>query len=139
VVGLIAVLELAQLPWVLERAEAVSPRASTSWAGSCGRRHLFYPTITSMFLEVAFALGLVWIARSRLAFVALVLTGAGVIATFTRAGLITMTISLACIGAAMFKRHAAWKPKAHADWSRSRSCSWRWCWCRARRKCWWRA
>ena len=53
-----------------------------------------------MFLEVAFALGLVWIApvepRSRSP--ALVLAGAGVIATFTRSGLITMALSLLIYG-----------------------------------------
>ena len=69
---------------------------------------LFYPTITSMFLEVAFALGLVWIASSRLAFAALVLTGAGIIATFTRAGLITMTISLLFYGGVLFVRGRRW-------------------------------
>ena len=68
---------------------------------------LFYPTITSMYLEVAFALGLVWIASSRLAFVALVLTGAGIIATFTRAGLITMTISLLIYGGLLYYKRGA--------------------------------
>ena len=56
-----------------------------------------------MFLEVAFALGPgVDCLSSRLAFAGLVLTGAGVIATFTRSGLITITLSLALYGAVLF-------------------------------------
>jgi hypothetical protein len=69
---------------------------------------LFYPTITSMFLEVGFALGLIWIGSSRLAFAALVLAGAGVIATFTRAGLITMAISLLFYGGWLFAGERRW-------------------------------
>src|SRR5204863_9062334 len=69
---------------------------------------LFYPTLTSMFLEVAFALGLAWIANSRAAFVALLLAGAGVIATFTRSGLITMVMSLAVYGGITFLRARRW-------------------------------
>ena len=50
---------------------------------------LFYPTITSMYLEVVFALGLGMDRhRSRLWRLSpLALAGAGIIATFTRAGL----------------------------------------------------
>jgi hypothetical protein len=61
-----------------------------------------------MFLEVAFALGLVWLVRSRLAFGALALIAAGVIATFTRSGLITMTVSMAIYGGLLFLRHRRW-------------------------------
>jgi hypothetical protein len=104
VVGVIAVLELAQLPWVLNALKAFRPGFHVVGGQLRATSTLFYPTITSMFLEVAFALGLVWIASSRLAFVGLVLAGAGVIATFTRAGLITMTISLIVYGGLLFIR-----------------------------------
>ena len=107
-VGAIAVLELAQIPWVLEMLKAFRPGFHVVGGQLRATSTLFYPTITSMFLEVAFALGLVWIARSRLAFAALVLTGAGVIATFTRSGLITMAISLAFFGAVLFARSGKW-------------------------------
>ena len=68
---------------------------------------LFYPTIASMYLEVAFALGL-WLLfepserRPRLAraasFVALLVIGAGISATFTRAGLVGMFACLLLVG-----------------------------------------
>ena len=108
IVGAIAVLELAQLPWVLDALKAFRPGFHVVGGQLRATSTLFYPTITSMFLEVAFALGLVWIASSRLAFAALVLTGAGVIATFTRSGLITMTLSLALYGGLLFMRRKQW-------------------------------
>lgn len=108
IVGVIAVLELTQLPWVLDALKAFRPGFHVVGGQLRATSTLFYPTITSMFLEIAFALGLVWIASSRIAFVALVLTGAGVIATFTRAGLITMTISLLLYGAFQFSRQRRW-------------------------------
>ena len=49
-----------------------------------------------------------WIASSRLAFAALVLAGAGIIATFTRAGLITMTISLLTYGGIAYFKRRQW-------------------------------
>ncbi len=98
VVGFIAVLELAQVPAVLEALTLFRPGFHVVGGQLRATSTLFYPTITSMYLEVAFALGLMWIASSRLAFAALVLTGAGIIATFTRAGLITMTMSLLIYG-----------------------------------------
>jgi hypothetical protein len=104
VVGVIAVLELAQVPWVLNALKAFRPGFHVVGGQLRATSTLFYPTITSMFLEVAFALGLMWIASSRLAFAGLVLAGAGVIATFTRSGLITMTISLALYGGILFVR-----------------------------------
>jgi hypothetical protein len=108
IVGAIALLELAQLPWVLNALKAFRPGFHVVGGQMRATSTLFYPTITSMFLEVAFALGLVWIASSRLAFVALVLTGAGVIATFTRSGLITMALSLAIYGGVLFLRRGRW-------------------------------
>ncbi len=98
VVGFIAVLELAQVPAVLEALTLFRPGFHVVGGQLRATSTLFYPPITSMYLEVAFALGLMWIASSRLAFAALVLTGAGIIATFTRAGLITMAMSLLIYG-----------------------------------------
>ena len=108
VVGVIAVLELAQIPWVLDALKAFRPGFHVVGGQLRATSTLFYPTITSMFLEVAFALGLMFIASGRLPFVALVLTGAGVIATFTRSGLITMAISLALYGAVLFFHRRQW-------------------------------
>jgi hypothetical protein len=108
VVGAIAILELAQLPWVLNALKAFRPGFHVVGGQLRATSTLFYPTITSMFLEIAFALGLVWLASSRLAFAGLVLAGAGVIATFTRAGLITMTLSMLVYGGVLFFRTRKW-------------------------------
>ena len=62
VVGAIAVLELAQIPWVLNALKAFRPGFHVVGGQLRATSTLFYPTITSMFLEVVFALGLVWIA-----------------------------------------------------------------------------
>ena len=104
VVGVIAVLELAQVPWVLNALKAFRPGFHVVGGQLRATSTLFYPTITSMFLEVAFALGLMWIGSSRIALGALALTGAGVIATFTRSGLITMAISMLICGGVLFAR-----------------------------------
>ena len=108
VVGVIAVLELTQMPWVLNALKIFRPGFHVVGGQLRATSTLFYPTITSMFLEVAFALGLVWIANSRTAFVALALAGAGVIATFTRSGLITMVMSLAIYGGITLMRTRRW-------------------------------
>jgi hypothetical protein len=99
IVGLIAVLELAQLPAVLDLLKNFRPGFHVVGGQLRATSTLFYPTIASMYLEVAFALGLVFIASSRAAFVALVCCAAGVVATFTRAGLVTMVMSIAVFGA----------------------------------------
>ncbi len=108
VVGLIAVLELAQLPAVLDLLKVFRPGFHVVGGQLRATSTLFYPTITSMYLEVVFALGLVWIASSRLAFVALALVGAGIIATFTRAGLITMAMSLLVYGGLIYYARRKW-------------------------------
>jgi len=108
VVGAIAVLELAQVPFVLDTLKLFRPGFHVVGGQLRATSTLFYPTITSMYLEVAFALGLVWIASSRLAFVALALTGAGIIATFTRAGLIAMTMSVLIYGALIYYQRRKW-------------------------------
>ena len=108
IVGAVAILELAQVPWVLNALEAFRPGFHVVGGQLRATSTMFYPTITSMFLEVAFALGLVWISSSRLAFAGLVITGAGVIATFTRSGLITLALSLALYGAVTYFRRRQW-------------------------------
>jgi hypothetical protein len=73
---------------------------------------LAYPTIASMFLEVVFALGLAVLVavpatpRWRLAgvFTALAIVAAGVVATFTRAGLFSLALSLLVAGGFCFWR-----------------------------------
>lgn len=107
IVGVVAVLELAQVPWVLNALKAFRPGFHVVGGQLRATSTLFYPTITSMFLEIAFALGLA-MAPGRLAFAALLLTGGGVIATFTRAGLITMTLSLVWYGALLYARRRRW-------------------------------
>ena len=108
IVGIVAVLELAQVPWVLDALKSFRPGFHVVGGQVRATSTLFYPTIASMFLEVVFALGLLWLPRSRIAWIALVLTGAGVIATFTRAGLITMTISMAVYGGVTLVRGRQW-------------------------------
>ncbi|HEX8029531.1 MAG TPA: hypothetical protein VF491_13750, partial [Vicinamibacterales bacterium] len=108
IVGVFAVLELAQVPWVLDVLKGFRPGFHVVGGQLRATSTLIYPTIASMFLEVAFALGLAWIASSRLAFVAVVATGAGVIATFTRAGLVTMAMSLLIYGGVVFMRRQRW-------------------------------
>jgi hypothetical protein len=107
-VGVIAVLELAQLPWVLELLTVFRPGFHVVGGQLRATSTLFYPTITSMFLEIAFALGLAWIAGSRWALAGLVLIAAGAVATFTRAGLITMTMSLTIVGGVVYLRSGQW-------------------------------
>ena len=125
VVGAIAVLELAQVPAVLDGLKVFRPGFHVVGGQLRATSTLFYPTITSMYLEVVFALGLMWIhhptaqsprgggpSSSRLAFGALLLIGAGIIATFTRAGLITMAISLVTYGAIVYSKRRTWD-RAH--------------------------
>lgn len=106
-VGAIAVLELAQVPLILDGLKLFRPGFHVVGGQLRATSTLFYPTIASMYLEVVFALGLVWIASSRLAFAALALTGAGIVATFTRAGLITMTMSLVIYGGLVYYKRLA--------------------------------
>jgi hypothetical protein len=108
IVGAIAVLELAQVPIVLDALTLFRPGFHVVGGQLRATSTLFYPTIASMYLEVVFALGLMWIASSRFAFAALVLVGAGIVATFTRAGLIAMSISLLFYAAAIYRRHGRW-------------------------------
>lgn len=108
VVGAIAVLELAQVPAVLDGLRLFRPGFHVVGGQLRATSTLFYPTITSMYLEVVFALGLMFIASSRLAFAALLLAGAGIIATFTRAGLITIAISMLTYGGLIYFKRLQW-------------------------------
>jgi hypothetical protein len=113
IVGAIAVLELAQIPFVLDALKVFRPGFHVVGGQLRATSTLFYPTITSMYLEVVFALGLFWIASSRLAFGALILVGAGIIATFTRAGLIAVAISLITFGVLLYVQRQRWQ-REHA-------------------------
>jgi hypothetical protein len=77
---------------------------------------LQYPTITSMYLEIVFALGLggflaavdsgrLWSAA--VVFVGLAAIGEGVFVTLTRAGLLTLAASLLVVGAGRYRRAGA--------------------------------
>jgi hypothetical protein len=106
VVGLVAVLEAAEVPAVMSLLTIFRPGFHVVAGQLRATSTLFYPTIASMYLEVAFAAGL-WLLlepESRYArlercvvFVALCTIGAGVIATFTRAGLLAMAVSLGVV------------------------------------------
>ena len=108
IVGVLAVLELMQVPWVMDGLRLFRPGFHVVGGQVRATSTLFYPTITSMYLEVVFALGLFWLRSGPLPFIGLTLVGAGIISTFTRAGLITMTLSLITVGAAVFIRHRGW-------------------------------
>jgi hypothetical protein len=108
-VGLVAVFEAAQVPAVMQALTAFRPGFHVVGGQMRATSTLIYPTIASMYLEVVFALGLAVLVRSHRSptpdsrlptpdtrvFVALVLVGAGIVATFTRAGLISLAVSLA--------------------------------------------
>lgn len=106
IVALVAVLEEAQLPAVMNGLTVFRPGFHVVGGQLRATSTLFYPTIASMYLEIAFALGL-WLMlepRSRrpgleraLAFIALATIGAGITATFTRAGLVGMLAALALV------------------------------------------
>jgi O-antigen ligase len=113
VVAAIAVLEAAQLPAVLQGLTAFRPGFHVVGGQLRATSTLFYPTIASMYLEVAFALGL-WLLidpserRPRLervlVFAALIVVSAGVAATFTRAGLLAMAAALVIMAALGVRR-----------------------------------
>jgi hypothetical protein len=114
VVAALAVLEFWQVEPVLRMLRAFRPGISAVGAQIRASGTLQYPTITSMYLEVtfAFALGLMLSAvdsASRPAavgwFAALVLIGDAITLTFTRAGLITMAVSVAIVGALRARSH----------------------------------
>ena len=108
IVGVLAVLELMQVPPVMEVLRLFRPGFHVVGGQVRASSSLFYPTIASMYLEVVFALGLSLIVAPAgvkqllWPMAGLILVGAGVIATFTRAGLITMALSMAIVGGIAF-------------------------------------
>jgi O-Antigen ligase len=128
IVGFIAVLELAQVPAVIDGLRAFRPGFHVVGGQVRATSTMFYPTITSMYLELVFALGLATLtpmesggfsprwrrlkpSPSMLPFLALALVGAGVIATFTRAGLISMALSLAVMAFSYYSIRRRWEPE----------------------------
>jgi O-Antigen ligase len=113
VVAVIAVLEAAQVPAVMSALTVFRPGFHVVAGQLRATSTLGYPTIASMYLEVAFALGL-WLMldpsprrprrEARLVFVALAIIGAGISATFTRAGLIGMAVAIAVVAAVRLAR-----------------------------------
>jgi hypothetical protein len=115
VVAGIAVLEAAHTPWVLDALTVFRPGFHVVAGQLRATSTLPYPTIASMYLEVAFAMGL-WLlldftahaggwsrdgappGRRMLlaatAFTALLVIAAGITATFTRAGLLAMSATM---------------------------------------------
>lgn len=112
-VGAIAVLEAAQVAAVMNGLTWFRPGFHVVGGQLRATGPLVYPTIASMYLEVAFAFGL-WLLldpgspRPRVeraaAFVALAVIGAGISATFTRAGLIGMAAALALVAVVRMAR-----------------------------------
>jgi O-antigen ligase/polysaccharide polymerase Wzy-like membrane protein len=111
-VAIVAVLESAQVPWVLQALTVFRPGFHVVGGQLRATSTLFYPTIASMYLELAFACGL-WLLYSdrkregsdrrewvstAVAFVALAVIGMGITATFTRAGLFGMAAALSIVG-----------------------------------------
>jgi O-antigen ligase len=104
----IAVLEAAQVPAVMSALTTFRPGFHVVAGQLRATSTLGYPTIASMYLELAFALGL-WLLldpsrrrpqlEGRLVFGALALIGAGISATFTRAGLIAMAVAILVVAA----------------------------------------
>jgi O-Antigen ligase len=103
VVGLLAIFEYLGVRRVLIALKVFRPAVSTVGAQVRAGGPLQYPTIASMYLEIAFAIGLgVMLAaldaahRVRVAtlFAALVVIAEAISLTFTRTGLITMGASL---------------------------------------------
>lgn len=102
-VAIVALLEWAEIAVVLNGLTLFRPGFHVVGGQLRATSTLLYPTITSMYFEVAFALGL-WLlmdAPTRLAraavFVALAVIGTAIGATFTRAGLIGMVAALTLV------------------------------------------
>jgi hypothetical protein len=107
VVSVIAVLEAAQVAPVLDALRVFRPGFHVVGGQLRATSTMFYPTITSMYLEVVFAFGL-WLLVDRsvratrlgnvIVFIMLAIVGAGIVATFTRAGLIGIAAALVLVG-----------------------------------------
>jgi hypothetical protein len=116
VVASVGVLEAMQTPAVMTLLTAFRPGFHVVAGQLRATSTLFYPTIASMYLEVAFVIG-VWLLldgsrRTRVAaFAALVVIGAGISVTFTRAGLIAMGTALVAISVLCRLRAPAERPR----------------------------
>ncbi len=105
VVAVLAILESLRVPAVLTILKAFRPDVFVVGAQLRAGGPLQYPTIASMYLEIIFAFGLGLLLadiedRKRSAIgigVALLLIAEAIILTFTRAGLIAILASLACV------------------------------------------
>lgn len=103
-VAVVAILEARQVEWALRALTTFRPGIHVVGGQIRATSTLQYPTIASMHLELVFALGvgllLTALDRGRPAataavFVALAVVAEGIALTFTRAGLITMSCTLA--------------------------------------------
>jgi hypothetical protein len=124
VVSVLAILEYAGVRSVLAWLTVFRPGVATVGAQVRAGGPLQYPTIASMYLEIVFAFGLGLMlaeldadpsdheARTRsrsllrvaALFLALAVVAEGIVVTFTRAGLITMALSAAVVGALRVSR-----------------------------------
>ena len=124
VVSVLAILEYAGVRSVLAWLTAFRPGVATVGAQVRAGGPLQYPTIASMYLEIVFAFGLGLVLaeldaassgsdvpartgrllRVALVFLALAVVAEGIVVTFTRAGLITMALSAAFVGALRVSR-----------------------------------
>lgn len=109
ILSVVAVLEAAQVPAVLDALTVFRPGFHVVGGQLRATSTFAYPTIASMYLEVVFCLGL-WLVidtsrpsrrlESVLVVCALATISAGIVATFTRAGLIAVAVALALAFAA---------------------------------------
>jgi O-antigen ligase len=108
IVSVIAVLEAAQVRAVLGALTVFRPGFHVVGGQLRATSTMLYPTIASMYLEVVFALGLWLLLEPRqgraIVFAALAIVAAGITATFTRAGLIAMGITIAVIAVLHFAK-----------------------------------
>lgn len=113
IVAALAILEYFQVAAVLEWLKGFRPGLTMVGGHLRVTSTLQYPTITSMYLEIVFALALglllamvdrrrVWAAA--LAFMGLGVIAEGTILTFTRAGVLTMVSSLLVVAVARYRR-----------------------------------
>jgi hypothetical protein len=113
VISVVAVMEVAQVAPVMRGLTLFRPGFHVVGGQLRATSTLLYPTVTSMYLEVAFALGL-WLLLERRAggnrlfgvavLLALLTTGAGIVATFTRAGLLGIGAAVALAAALHYAR-----------------------------------
>lgn len=115
-VAALAILEYAKVGAVLRALLAFRPGVALVGAQVRAGGSLQYPTIASMYLEIAFAFGLgllVFLLEGRrwrpavVCFAALVLMADGIILTYTRAGLLVLALCLILVGAIRLRSRRA--------------------------------